>query len=150
GFTQLSSATNSESEILAATPKAVKAAYDLAAGKASASHTHPWNQITDVPAASLTVKGTVQLSSATNSTSETQAATPKAVKAAYDLAAGKAPVSHTHPWSQITDVPAASLKVKGTVQLSSATNSTSETQAATPKAVKAVYDLANGKQPADA
>ncbi|HGY8363120.1 TPA: phage tail protein, partial [Escherichia coli] len=37
-----------------------------------------------------------------------------------------------------------------TVQLSSATNSTSETQAATPKAVKAVYDLANGKQPADA
>lgn len=65
GFTQLSSATNSESEILAATPKAVKAAYDLAAGKASASHTHPWNQITDVPAASLTVKGTVQLSSAT-------------------------------------------------------------------------------------
>ncbi|MEB6873749.1 phage tail protein [Escherichia coli] len=150
GFTQLSSATNSESEILAATPKAVKAAYDLAAGKASASHTHPWNQITGVPAASLTVKGTVQLSSATNSTSETQAATPKAVKAAYDLAAGKAPVSHTHPWNQITDVPAASLTVKGTVQLSSVTNSTSETQAATPKAVKAVYDLANGKQPADA
>ena len=150
GFTQLSSATNSESEILAATPKAVKAAYDLAAGKASASHTHPWNQITGVPAASLTVKGTVQLSSATNSTSETQAATPKAVKAAYDLAAGKAPVSHTHPWNQITDVPAASLTVKGTVQLSSATNSTSETQAATPKAVKDVYDLANGKQPADA
>ncbi|AXH86688.1 tail fiber protein [Escherichia coli] len=150
GLVQLSSATSSTSETQAATPKAVKAAYDLAAGKAPVSHTHPWNQITDVPAASLTVKGTVQLSSATNSTSETQAATPKAVKAAYDLAAGKAPVSHTHPWSQITDVPAASLTVKGTVQLSSATNSTSETQAATPKAVKAVYDLANGKQPADA
>ncbi|HCU3674931.1 tail fiber protein [Escherichia coli] len=150
GTVQLSSATNSTSETQAATPKAVKAAYDLAAGKAPVSHTHPWNQITDVPAASLTVKGTVQLSSATNSTSETQAATPKAVKAAYDLAAGKAPVSHTHPWNQITDVPAASLTVKGTVQLSSATNSTSETQAATPKAVKAVYDLANGKQPADA
>ncbi|HAX7981264.1 TPA: phage tail protein [Escherichia coli] len=150
GTVQLSSATNSTSETQAATPKAVKAVYDLAAGKAPVSHTHPWNQITDVPAASLTVKGTVQLSSATNSTSETQAATPKAVKAVYDLAAGKAPVSHTHPWNQITDVPAASLTVKGTVQLSSATNSTSETQAATPKAVKAVYDLANGKQPADA
>ncbi|HBL6988684.1 TPA: tail fiber protein [Escherichia coli] len=150
GTVQLSSATNSTSETQAATPKAVKAAYDLAAGKAPVSHTHPWSQITDVPAASLTVKGTVQLSSATNSTSETQAATPKAVKAVYDLAAGKAPVSHTHPWNQITDVPAASLTVKGTVQLSSATNSTSETQAATPKAVKAVYDLANGKQPADA
>ena len=194
GFTQLSSATNSTSETLAATPKAVKAAYDLAAGKAPASHTHPWSQITGVPAASLTAKGTVQLSSATdsqseteaatpkavkiaydlargkytaqdatttrkgivqlssatNSTSETLAATPKAVKAAYDLAAGKAPVSHTHPWSQITGVPAASLTAKGTVQLSSAINSTSEILAATPKAVKAAYDLANGKQPADA
>ncbi|MDK8017325.1 phage tail protein, partial [Escherichia coli] len=147
GFVQLSSATNSTSETLAATPKAVKAAYDLAAGKAPVSHTHPWSQITGVPAASLTAKGTVQLSSATNSTSETLAATPKAVKAAYDLAAGKAPVSHTHPWSQITGVPAASLTAKGTVQLSSAINSTSETLAATPKAVKAAYDLAAGKAP---
>ncbi|XJB88950.1 tail fiber protein [Escherichia coli] len=189
GFTQLSSATNSTSETLAATPKAVKAAYDLAAGKAPASHTHPWSQITGVPAASLTAKGTVQLSSATdsqseteaatpkavkiaydlargkytaqdatttrkgivqlssaiNNTSETLAATPKAVKAAYDLAAGKAPASHTHPWSQITGVPAASLTAKGTVQLSSATDSQSETEAATPKAVKIAYDLARGK-----
>ena len=150
GFTQLSSATNSTSETLAATPKAVKAAYDLAVGKAPVSHTHPWSQITGVPAASLTAKGTVQLSSATDSQSETEAATPKAVKAAYDLAAGKAPVSHTHPWSQITGVPAASLTAKGTVQLSSDINSTSEILAATPKAVKAAYDLANGKQPADA
>ncbi|EIZ6987326.1 tail fiber protein [Escherichia coli] len=150
GIVQLSSATNSTSETLAATPKAVKAAYDLAAGKAPVSHTHPWSQITGVPAASLTAKGTVQLSSDINSTSETLAATPKAVKAAYDLAAGKAPVSHTHPWSQITGVPAASLTAKGTVQLSSDINSTSEILAATPKAVKDAYDLANGKQPADA
>ncbi|WP_096974228.1 phage tail protein [Escherichia coli] len=150
GTVQLSSATDSQSETEAATPKAVKAAYDLAAGKAPVSHTHPWSQITGVPAASLTAKGTVQLSSATDSQSETEAATPKAVKAAYDLAAGKAPVSHTHPWSQITGVPAASLTAKGTVQLSSAINSTSEILAATPKAVKAAYDLANGKQPADA
>ncbi|MEF6758947.1 tail fiber protein [Escherichia coli] len=150
GTVQLSSDINSTSEILAATPKAVKAAYDLAAGKAPVSHTHPWSQITGVPAASLTAKGTVQLSSDINSTSEILAATPKAVKAAYDLAAGKAPVSHTHPWSQITGVPAASLTAKGTVQLSSDINSTSEILAATPKAVKAAYDLANGKQPADA
>ena len=105
GFTQLSSATNSTSETLAATPKAVKAAYDLAAGKAPASHTHPWNQITGVPSASLTAKGTVQLSSATNSNSETLAATPKAVKAAYDLANSKAAAAHTHRWAQITDAP---------------------------------------------
>ncbi|MCZ5343667.1 tail fiber protein [Escherichia coli] len=189
GFTQLSSDTNSNSETLAATPRAVKAAYDLAARKAPASHTHPWNQITGVPSASLTAKGTVQLSSATNSESETEAATPKAVKAlhdmltskytgqdattgrkgivqlssatnsnsetlaatpravkaAYDLAASKASASHTHPWNQITGVPSASLTAKGIVQLSSATNSNSETLAATPRAVKAAYDLANSK-----
>ncbi|MCZ5960494.1 tail fiber protein [Escherichia coli] len=150
GITQLSSATNSTSEVLAATPKAVKAAYDLAAGKAPSNHIHPWNQITGVPTASLTAKGITQLSSATNSTSEVLAATPKAVKAAYDLAAGKAPSNHTHPWNQITGVPTASLTAKGITQLSSATNSTSEILAATPKAVKAAYDLANGKQPADA
>ncbi|HGC2499965.1 TPA: tail fiber protein [Escherichia coli] len=145
GIVQLSSDTNSNSETLAATPRAVKAAYDLAARKAPASHTHPWNQITGVPSASLTAKGTVQLSSATNSNSETLAATPRAVKAAYDLAASKASASHTHPWNQITGVPSASLTAKGIVQLSSATNSNSETLAATPRAVKAAYDLANSK-----
>ncbi|HGC3819991.1 TPA: tail fiber protein, partial [Escherichia coli] len=105
GTVQLSSATNSNSETLAATPRAVKAAYDLAASKASASHTHPWNQITGVPSASLTAKGIVQLSSATNSNSETLAATPRAVKAAYDLANSKAAAAHTHRWAQITDAP---------------------------------------------
>ncbi|EPR4699718.1 phage tail protein, partial [Escherichia coli] len=100
---------------------------------ANASHTHPWSQITGVPAASLTAKGTVQLSSATDSQSETEAATPKAVKIAYDLARGKYTAQD------------ATTTRKGIVQLSSAINSTSETLAATPKAVKAAYDLANGK-----
>ncbi len=135
GFVQLSSATNSASETLAATPKAVKAAYDLANAKYTAQD------------ATTARKGIVQLSSATNSTSETLAATPKAVKAAYDLAAGKAPSNHTHSWEQITNVPVASLTVRGITQLSSATNSTSETLAATPKAVKAVMDETNKKAP---
>ncbi len=135
GFVQLSSATNSSSETLAATPKAVKAAYDLANGKYTAQD------------ATTARKGIVQLSSATNSDSETLAATPKAVKAAYDLAAGKAPSNHTHSWEQITNVPVASLTVRGITQLSSATNSTSETLAATSKAVKAVMDETNKKAP---
>ncbi|HBB7147516.1 TPA: tail fiber protein, partial [Escherichia coli] len=130
GFTQLSSATNSTSETLAATPKAVKAAYDLAASKASASHTHPWNQITGVPSASLTAKGTVQLSSATNSNSETLAATPKAVKALHDMVTSK-----------YTGQDATTGR-KGIVQLSSATNSNSETLAATPKAVSDALSMA--------
>ncbi|HAH0687127.1 TPA: phage tail protein [Escherichia coli] len=82
------------------------------------------------PDASLTAKGFTQLSNATNSTSETLAATPKAVKAAYDLANGKYTAQD------------ATTARKGLVQLSSATNSTSETLAATPKAVKSAYDNA--------
>ncbi|CTR78265.1 phage tail protein [Escherichia coli] len=87
------------------------------------------------PDASLTVKGFTQLSSAINSESETLAATPKAVKAAYDLANGKYTAQN------------ATTTQKGIVQLSSATNSTSETLAATPKAVKAVMDETNKKAP---
>ena len=87
------------------------------------------------PDASLTAKGFVQLSSATNSVSETQAATPKAVKAAYDLANAKYTAQD------------ATTAQKGIVQLSSATNSTSETLAATSKAVKAVMDETNKKAP---
>ncbi|ECM1771352.1 phage tail protein [Salmonella enterica subsp. enterica serovar Typhi] len=87
------------------------------------------------PDASLTAKGFTQLSSATNSTSETLAATPKAVKAAYDLANGKYTAQD------------ATTARKGLVQLSSATNSMSETLAATPKAVKTVMDETNKKAP---
>ncbi|EHK7504783.1 tail fiber protein, partial [Escherichia coli] len=123
GFVQLSSATNSDSETLAATPKAVKAAYDLANGKYTAQD------------ATTAQKGIVQLSSATNSTSEMLAATPKSVKAAYDLANGKYTAQD------------ATTAQKGIVQLSSATNSASETLAATPKAVKAANDNANGRVP---
>ncbi|EFI5461296.1 TPA: phage tail protein [Escherichia coli] len=87
------------------------------------------------PDASLTVKGFTQLSSAINSESETLAATPKAVKAAYDLANEKYTAQN------------ATTTQKGIVQLSSATNSTSETLAATPKAVKVVMDETNKKAP---
>ncbi|HCU1426888.1 TPA: phage tail protein [Escherichia coli] len=118
GFTQLSNATNSTSETLAATPKAVKTAYDLANGKYTAQD------------ATTARKGLVQLSSVTNSDSEMLAATPKAVKAAYDLANGKYTAQD------------ATTARKGLVQLSSATNSDSETLAATPKAVKSAYDNA--------
>ncbi|CZY76613.1 Tail Fiber protein [Enterobacter hormaechei] len=123
GFTQLSSATDSASESVAATPKAVKAAYDLAKGKYTAQD------------ATTAQKGIVQLSSATDSTSESVAATPKAVKVAYDLAKGKYTAQD------------ATTAQKGIVQLSSATDSTSEALAATPKAVKAANDNANGRVP---
>ncbi|HEC9522662.1 TPA: tail fiber protein [Salmonella enterica subsp. enterica serovar Stanley] len=125
GFTQLSNATDSESETLAATPKAVKTAYDLANAKYTAQD------------ATTTRKGIVQLSNATDSVSETLAATPKAVKVAYDLAKAKYTAQD------------ATTARKGIIQLSNATDSTSETLAATPKAVKAAMDNANGRVPSD-
>ncbi|MBV7557090.1 phage tail protein [Enterobacter sp. ENT02] len=79
GFTQLSSATDSASEAVAATPKAVKAVYDFAKGKYTAQD------------ATTAQKGIVQLSSATDSMSESVAATSKAVKAANDNANGRVP-----------------------------------------------------------
>ncbi len=121
GFTQLSNATDSESETLAATPKAVKTVYDLANAKYTAQD------------ATTTRKGIVQLSNATDSVSETLAATPKAVKVAYDLANAKYTAQD------------ATTARKGIIQLSNATDSTSETLAATPKAVKTAMDNANGR-----
>ncbi|MBA3105460.1 hypothetical protein CBX48_022005 [Salmonella enterica] len=121
GFVQLSSATDSTSESLAATPKAVKAAYDLANGKYTAQD------------ASTAQKGIVQLSSATDSSDEGKAATPKAVKAAYDLANGK--------YTALD----ASTTQKGIVRLNSAIDSDAENLAATSKAVKIAMENANAR-----
>lgn len=56
------------------------------------------------------------------------------------------PETNKVPASQLDVVspPDASTTVKGIAKLNSSTNSTSETEAATPKAVKTAYDLANG------
>ncbi|EMX0628139.1 phage tail protein [Salmonella enterica] len=96
GFTQLSNATDSDDETKAATPKAVKAAMDKASAAAPAGHTHAWGQITGTPDGTLTQKGIVKLNNATDSTSTTEAATPSAVKAAYDKASAAAPANHSH------------------------------------------------------
>ena len=63
-----------------------------------------WLSVGGIGAASTTEAGVVQLSTATNSTSTTLAATASAVKAAYDLAAGKADASHTHSQYLDTDI----------------------------------------------
>jgi len=102
GAVTLSDSTSTTSSILAATPTAVKAAYDAAAAKV-ASVTAGSARVTvggtataptvDVAAASTTVAGIVQLSDSTSTTSSVLAATPTAVKSAYDLAAAKANTS---------------------------------------------------------
>ncbi len=118
GFTQLSSATDSPSETLAATPKAVKAAYDLASAKYTAQD------------ATTTQKGIVQLSNATDSESQAHAATSKALKAVVDYASSKYVAQD------------ATTAQKGITRLYSGTDSNTEALAATPKAVKTAYDTA--------
>ena len=79
--------------------------------KANSSHSH---EAGDLPAANTSAKGISKLNSSTNSDSETEAATPKAVKdvmeaanAAQTLAASKAPESHGHSISDISGLQAA-------------------------------------------
>lgn len=101
GITSLSSATNSTAENMAATPKAVKAAYDLAASKGSGTITEiqangtsiATNDVANIPAATTSSYGVTKLSSSTSSTSTSLAATPSAVKSAYDLANAAMPKS---------------------------------------------------------
>ncbi|MGY0155922.1 tail fiber protein [Edwardsiella tarda] len=108
GFVQLSNATNSNSESLSATPKAVKRTYDEATRTASTNQA-----------------GRVQLNDSTNSISTTQAATANAVKRTYDEATRTASTGQA-----------------GRVQLNDSTSSISTTQAATANAVKRTYDAA--------
>lgn len=96
GIVKLNNATDSTSTTEAATPSAVKAAMDKASAAAPARHTHAWGQITGAPDGTLTQKGIVKLNNATDSTSTTEAATPSAVKAAYDKASAAAPANHSH------------------------------------------------------
>ena len=72
GVTKLSSSTSSSSEVLAATPKAVKAAYDLANGKTSNTGTvtsiTPGIGLTGTSSdTAITTSGTINLKAATSS-----------------------------------------------------------------------------------
>lgn len=235
GVVQLSSATNLDDETFAATPKAVKAAFDLATsakansatadklttarninivgdgtGTASFDGSADVDITLDIPDASTTVKGIVQLTSSNGSTSEDMAATAKAIKDAYDAfntAINNLPVytgannlqdgvpgyvPSAKPtekdfvlhgdgtWKDVNapsgpvleaerlanprdislsgdatgstsfdgstnvniavDIADATTSSKGLVQLSSDVDSTDEDKAATPKAIKIVYD----------
>ena len=96
--------------------------------------------------ASTDKAGIVRLSSATDMDSEDQASTPKAVKAAYELAdtaksmaaeaQGKADAAYEKAMLDATT------DVAGRTQLSSEVDSDREDMAATPRAVKSVHDKA--------
>ena len=144
GFVQLNSAIDSNLENQAATPLAVKKAYNLAvdAAKKANDLISAHEKSTNHPNATTNSKGFVQLNSAIDSNLENQAATPLAVKKAYNLAVDAAKKANDliSAHEKSTNHPNATTNSKGFVQLNSATNSTIENQAATPKAVHDTYE----------
>jgi len=161
GAVQLSDSTSTTSSVLAATPTAVKAAFDEGAAKvATVAGTSPISTsgstaiTVSIADATTAVKGAVQLSDSTSTTSSVLAATPTAVKAAYDLAGtkvasvtGTSPIASSGGTTPAISIADATTVVKGAVQLTDSTSSTSTTTAATPNSVKSAYDLAAAAVP---
>lgn len=81
-----------------------------------------------VPTASTSVYGITSLSSATNSSAEDVAATPKAVKLAYDLAAGKSTVTVSNLKTSGTKI--ATITIDGTAKDVYVQNMTASTASA--------------------
>ena len=156
GKLQLTDSTSSTSTTTAATPSAVKSAYDLASTANSAASA----KVASVTAgdSTITVAGTATAPTVAVAQANITVAQSQVTNLGTDLAA-KAPnartISTTSPLTGGGDLSAnrtiaiddATTSVKGAVQLSSSTSSTSTTLAATPSAVKSAYDLANAALP---
>ena len=118
---------------VAATPAAVKTAYDLASQASSA--------------ASSAYDLANEAGQAATDAAQTAADAQSAAEAAQAAVGGKAPTNHA---STATTYGVGTAANYGHVKLSASTNSNlgaSGGTAATPAAVKAAYDLANGKAP---
>jgi hypothetical protein len=152
GVVQLSDSTGTTSSVLAATPTAVKAAYDLAAAAMPKAGGIFTGDITLGANVGIVFEGS------TDDANETRllAADPTADRLIYlpnadgtlvlsgtivnaDIAAGAAIAG--------SKIVAGTTSVVGVVQLTDSTSSTSTSTAATPNAVKSAYDLANAALP---
>ncbi len=129
GIVQLESSTGSQAEDRAATPKAVKAAYDKAIEAINAAR---GINIPSVGTASTSRAGIVMLDNSTDSQAEDRAATPKAVKAAYDKAVEAVNAARA------ISIPTASTSRAGIVQLADrvSTDTADANKAITTAAVK--------------
>jgi hypothetical protein len=158
GKLQLTDSTSSTSTTTAATPNAVKSAYDLATTAntaAGSAQTTANAKVASVAAGDTTIAiaGTATAPTVAVNQANITVAQSQVTSLVTDLAA-KAPnartISTTSPLTGGGDLSAnrtlaiddATTSAKGAVQLSSSTSSTSTTLAATPSAVKTAYDLA--------
>lgn len=145
GTTTLSSAVDSVSEAVAATPKAVKTAYD----KAVAVDTRLTSEVTTLEAADTATNQ--KLTSEVNTLKAADTATNQKLTSEVTTLKAADTATNQKLTSEVSRLegeiaahtpPDATTSTKGIVQLSSVVNSTSETLAATPKAVKTAYDKA--------
>jgi len=163
GKLQLTDSTSSTSTTTAATPNAVKSAYDLATTAntaAGSAQTTANAKVASVAAgdSTIAIAGTATAPTVAVNQANITVAQSQVTSLVADLAA-KAPnartISTTSPLTGGGDLSAnrtlaiddATTSVKGAVQLSSSTSSTSTTLAATPSAVKTAFDLANAALP---
>ncbi|ECI4313592.1 phage tail protein, partial [Salmonella enterica subsp. salamae] len=139
------SETNAKSSEMAAASSASSAA--SLASSASASKDEATRQA--LAAADSASMASTRATEAADSATASAASAADAAKSASDAgnAAGEAQKyrDEAKEFADHLDVKDASTSQKGIVQLSSATDSDSETVAATPKAVKAAMDNANGR-----
>ncbi|EDE9838813.1 short-chain dehydrogenase [Salmonella enterica subsp. enterica] len=141
------SETNAKSSEMAAASSASSAA--SLASSASASKDEATRQA--LAAADSASMASTRATEAADSATASAASAADAAKSASDAgnAAGEAQKyrDEAKEFADHLDVKDASTSQKGIVQLSSATDSDSETEAATPKAVKAAMDTAKGRVP---
>lgn len=79
-------------------------------------HRHKWSDLDEIPSATISKRGIVQLSNSISNSSETIAATEKAVKTAYDKA------SHGHPYlSSSGGTVSGNVTVSGTINTTNLT-----------------------------
>lgn len=138
GIVQLSSSVYETSETMAATPKAIKITYDLARTAADGLSSK-WSAV----AATTSQVGIVRLNSSVSANNEVEAATPKAVKQAYDLAAEAKSIAESHTGGG-GSAPLASSSTPGIVKIKHTYNDTSTDAAASCYALNKLYnDLRN-------
>jgi len=148
--TSITDSTSTTSSTVAASATAVKSAYDLAAAA--------------VPKSLVDVKGDLIAATAADTVARLPVGTNTYVLTADSAEAtglkwaapatgtvtsvtGTAPIASSGGATPAISIAAASTSVVGAVQLSDSTSTTSSVLAATPTAVKAAYDLANGAIP---
>lgn len=162
GVTKLNSSTSSTSTTEAATPSAVKSAYDLANSYKGTVTGVKINGTTKNPSSGVVDLGTVITSHQDISGKQDKLVSGTNIKTINNTSIlGSGNISITGGSGTITgvsangtsvatsgvaNIPAATTSKYGVTQLSSSTSSTSTSLAATPSAVKAAYDLAKGKQ----